>query len=126
MAAGTSDNRIEIRDLSSGAIREEIPLKFVPSEISVSADRKLIGVVATPPASRLYVIPLDGKHEPRELREMTAQSHIFTPDARLLVATLLQRCAAWSAHRFLRESEHSKPTRRSIVALAAGAAPDWL
>ncbi len=101
VAIGTSDKRIEIRDLRSGAIREEIPLEFVPSRLSVSADRKMIGVVAVPPIYRLQVVPVDGEHEVRGLPEMTAQNHAFTPDARLLLAaTWPGGIAAWSTADF--------------------------
>jgi len=102
VALGTGDNRIEIHDLASGALREEIALPFFASQLCVSPDRKFIGVIAAPPVFRLHVIPLDGQHEVRELREMeSAMSLAFTPDARLLVAsTWGGGVAGWSTADF--------------------------
>ncbi len=88
VAVGTGDSRIEIHDLQSGDIREEISLPFVPSQLYISPDRKLMGAIAGPPVFRVHVIALDGQHPVRELREMeSAQSIAFTPDATLLVAS---------------------------------------
>src|SRR5262249_54870049 len=94
--------RIEIHDLHNGAIREEIPLPFVPSQHCISPDRKFIGVAAGPPAFGVYVISLKGEHKTRELREMaSAQSLAFTSDAKLLVATTYGgQVAAWSTADF--------------------------
>jgi len=87
IALGTSDRTIELRDLASGAIRETIALRFVPSRLKVSPDRKLIGVVAAPPDFRMYAIPLDGRQQVLELRELGAALDVaFSRDSALLLA----------------------------------------
>lgn len=112
IALATNARTVEIREVSSGAVRHTLRVARVPGTIAISPDRRILAVASQFEQHQRGTITIF--EDFRELKVFTDVSQscslTFTPDGSLLVAADWTYASAWSTRDWQLKFKRALPT----------------